>query len=293
MKNQKTEKEIFVFIANIKSGGFDKEEFQKKIELYLKPDQYKIYYTENKEVSQQIIEQNINQRIVLVGGDGTISGAIQSLVKFNKSFSIIPAGTSNVLCKELNISEELDENLKKIIYNPEEYKIDLIKTDKKYFILMTGIGYDGLIVKMVKLQGHKFLKKIVHIFYGFYAAIVYRNKKIKLKINGNEYVYKNLLIGNCKKYAGNFNLFYQAKNNDGIMDIIAFKEWNFFIAALVVLFILFNKFSYLKNFFDYYQTERCEIEYLSNDIEIQVDGDYCFEKLTYFECVKEAINIIR
>lgn len=283
-----------LFIVNLKSANFKKKYFESILKNSLSENKYKIYYTDSPDQLFAIIEAHNNYHIIICGGDGTIFAALPAIVKFNKPFSIIPCGTSNVLCKELNISTDIKKTLYKIINSPEEYKIDVVKTDKnKYFILMCGIGYDALAVKTVNLKFKKIFHKSAYLWSGFIAALKYNGKRIKLKLNNNEYIYKNMLIGNCKKYAGNFNLFFNAKNNDGLIDIIGFKRWNFFIAAIIIFFILIGKIKLLKIFFDYFQTEKFEIELLDENIFFQLDGDFVPEQLTIFENLKTKVTIIK
>lgn len=284
----------YLFIVNPFSGNFKKNYFEFVVKKFLSTNQYKIIYTTKPYQISSIIKDNLNFHIVIAGGDGSILEALPALIKYNKSFSAIPVGTSNVLSKELNISTNLKNILFNLLYQPQEYKIDIVKTNfDKYFLLMCGIGYDGLTVKTVTAKFKKYFKKFAYILSGIYSAFVYKNKRMKLKISNNEYIYYNLLIGNCKKYAGNFNLFFKSKNNDKLLDVIGFNKWNFFIALKVSLYLIVNKVSLLNKYYDYFQTDKCEIEYLDKNIYIQLDGDFCPEKLTRFEILEKQLTIIK
>ena len=109
----------FCLIYNKKSAGGRKTNFIKKI-LYEIRKQYKVDFFETKSENQaseiiKNIPKNQYNRLLLAGGDGSVSFAINELIKnnfnFNKDFAIgyIPAGTANILQAELGMSKNIKQ----------------------------------------------------------------------------------------------------------------------------------------------------------------------------------------
>ena len=86
-------------------------------------------------------------RIIIAGGDGTINEVINGILSSDTAdrrgvpLAVIPLGTANVLAKELNIPEKIEDALKLALAGSAQ-KVSLGRINGRYFSLMTGIGFD-------------------------------------------------------------------------------------------------------------------------------------------------------
>ena len=109
----------FCLIYNKNSSNGKKSKFinqiYKKIQKFYSID---IFETRTEQEVSQILKnlkKNNYTRLVLAGGDGTVSFAINDLVKNNNHFlknyaiGYIPTGTANILRFELNINKKIDD----------------------------------------------------------------------------------------------------------------------------------------------------------------------------------------
>src|SRR3954469_18198637 len=96
-----------LFIINPKSGK-NGTDWRQQIQDYFKSSGHciKIFEMpdscEPKQVQQQIDDYQ-PQRVIAVGGDGTVKLAAQCLLHTNIPLGILPAGSANGMAKELNI----------------------------------------------------------------------------------------------------------------------------------------------------------------------------------------------
>ena len=140
---------LYCLIYNQNSSSGRKSKFINRVLSKLKENN-SVEYFETKTINQaKKIFKNFNQknydRLIVAGGDGSVSFAINELIKndfnFKDDFAIgyIPAGTANLLQAELSMNKKIDDIVNVLISN--NYKSsNLIKINENYFFLMAGIG---------------------------------------------------------------------------------------------------------------------------------------------------------
>jgi diacylglycerol kinase family enzyme len=80
------------------------------------------------------------RRVVVAGGDGSVSAAVQRLAGTGVPLGVLPFGTYNLLAHDLGMSTDLDEAVRQIA-NAEERRIDLGKVGRRRFHTIGGLGY--------------------------------------------------------------------------------------------------------------------------------------------------------
>lgn len=140
----------FLFIINPAAGrtGTDwhteikkhLEDFTGNYELLDMPDPC------NTEALKKIISKYQPERVIAVGGDGTIKAIAEALVGSNILLGIIPGGSANGMARELNIPTDIKDAIE-IIKEGNARKIHLIKVNGEYCIHLSDIGFNALVVK--------------------------------------------------------------------------------------------------------------------------------------------------
>ena len=140
---------LYCLIYNLNSSSGRKSQFINRVLSKLKENN-SVDYFETKTTNQaKEIFRNFNQkkydRLIIAGGDGSVSFAINELIKndfnFKDDFAIgyIPAGTANLLQAELSMNRKVDDIVNVLVSN--NYKSsNLVKINDNYFFLMAGIG---------------------------------------------------------------------------------------------------------------------------------------------------------
>ena len=123
--------------------------------------------------------------VIVAGGDGTINEALQGLVGTGTRLAIWPRGTANVLGRELRLPSEL-KRLAEIVAGGNVQRIypgcaEIERTgERRYFLLMAGIGVDAAIVDRVRPAIEGLLEDGVR---GSHRALV--NKAVRLNIRAS------------------------------------------------------------------------------------------------------------
>ena len=267
-------------IYNLNSSSGRKSKFINRILSKLK-ENISVDYFETKTINQaKKIFKNFNQknydRLIVAGGDGSVSFAINELIKnnfdFKDDFAIgyIPAGTANLLQAELSMNKKVDDIVNVLVSN--NYKSsNLVKINDNYFFLMAGIGWDAKIVHSINSKIKKILGKIIFGIKGFQYFLFMNNKKLNVTFDGQFYQADWILSSNTKYYAGHHKINKTNIFEDKLVTYIFKDLTRISLLYSIFLIILNGDLSKNKNVITTY-SQNISID--GNDlIPVQIDGD--------------------
>lgn len=271
---------LYCLIYNLNSSSGRKSKFIKRVLSKLKENN-SVDYFETKTINQaKKIFKDFNQknydRLIVAGGDGSVSFAINELIKNNFNFKddfaigYIPAGTANLLQAELSMNKKVDDIVNILVSN--NYKpSNLIKINENYFFLMAGIGWDAKIVHSINSKIKKILGKIIFGIKGFQYFLFMNNKKLNVTFDGQFYQADWILSSNTKYYAGHHKINKTNIFEDKLVTYIFKDLTRISLLYSIFLIILNGDLSKNKNVITTY-SQNITID--GNDlIPVQIDGD--------------------
>ena len=142
--NRKPYQHIYV-IMNPIAGHSKVEDLQPAIEKHFSDLgwSYEIYETTGKENLSQVARdahKHGADLVVAAGGDGTVSGVVNGLVKEDVPLGIIPVGTGNGLARAMGIPLAPQEALKLLTGDHIVECLDAMQVGDKYYILNVSAG---------------------------------------------------------------------------------------------------------------------------------------------------------
>ena len=186
--------------------------------------------------------------IIAAGGDGTIHGVVNAMMKLNIDIplGIFPEGTANDVAKYLNIPEKTSEYCK-VITSGNINTIDLARVNNDYFI---NVASAGLLTQTAHEVDHHLKNVLGKIAY--YLKTLEKLPKIKpirLHVNADGQVYDMdimlFVVLNGGTVGGFQGLVPEANMSDGILDFIAIRPVA--IHRLSQLFYSYNRGLHLKD----------------------------------------------
>lgn len=141
-----------LFILNPASGGKKRIHWEPIIRKFFKQLSYQIhfYILSGKEDGSAInywIEKMTPQKIVAVGGDGTVSLVAKQLLGSPIPLAILPGGSANGMATELKIPKDTSSALE-IILNGKEKKCDVLQINENNICIhLSDLGLNARIVK--------------------------------------------------------------------------------------------------------------------------------------------------
>ncbi len=230
--------------------------------------------TANIEEVLRSLDQNEYTKIIAAGGDGTINVVVNAMMKSgcDLPLAILPAGTANDYAHYFNIPTDLDGMLS--IATGENYvRADIGRCNDRYFVNVAAIGS----VIDVSQKTDSNMKNALGIFAYYLKGLselrTLRPMKVKITANGRQFTenifFMVVLNGNS---AGGFRkLGVNSSINDGVFDVIIFKETKFADLPLLVIDVLQGKHTDNDHVM-YFQTSRIRID-SEEQISTDVDGE--------------------
>lgn len=221
-------KEYVTFIVNPFSGTTNKSNFEAIVNTYIDKSRYDyiIHFTESAGHATTLAEAAVLQNrdiVVAVGGDGTINEVAAGLVHSDTALAIIPAGSGNGFALHLGMSKDPKTSIEQL-NTAQKAKVDTCLLNGQFFINVAGLGFDAQVAYHTKTDTKRgfwnYLKRTLQL------STKYRPEVLSLEIDGKkiEGKYAAAVVANASKYGYIFTVAPFAKLNDGLLDIILFKD---------------------------------------------------------------------
>ncbi|MGH9339400.1 MAG: diacylglycerol/lipid kinase family protein [Acidobacteriota bacterium] len=165
------------------------------------------------------------QLLIIYGGDGTIHHAIQEAVKWDIPIGLLPAGTANVLARELGIPRNPERALE-ILVRQKLRRISLGYAQGRYFHLMAGIGLDGFIINQVPGPLKKAFGVASFWITGVLAFWKYPVRPFEIRTDAELHQATFAVIGNASRYGGSLSITPQANIYESHLDVCLFTAKN-------------------------------------------------------------------
>lgn len=226
--NRNSGKQIFASMA------MRINEIFKHLKSFLGTDRVELcelqHFTEIDGLVERIIAEKIDW-VIIAGGDGTIRAVIEKLAnkKHLPYISIIPAGTVNLVAKELLISNDPIKWVRRILKGVEQ-SVYLGRCNGHVFLTVAGIGFDSLVVDNVSELEKKLLSKMAYAWEGaeiIRKEMLFRNWKYRFKVRFDDeeewQETASVIVGKSRYYAGRYNLFRHAALDKPLFYVACFN----------------------------------------------------------------------
>ena len=138
----------------------------------------------NPEVMEPIVKAAIAKApmVIVGGGDGTLSSAVDHFVGTDTVFAVLPLGTANSFARTLGLPLDLDGAIKVIAYGRRK-RIDLGIIDGDYFANVAALGMSPLIADTVPNWLKSWFGVLGYVFWAVRVAFKFRPFKLKVTLD--------------------------------------------------------------------------------------------------------------
>lgn len=234
--------------------------------------------------------------ILAFGGDGTLNEAANGMVGTDVPLGVIPAGTANVLARELGLPRRGPAVAARIgELAPLRIHVGLLRPSgapPRHFLLMAGAGFDGHIVYHLDV-GLK--ARLGEIAYWVSAAkeIVRRQDEFDALVNGRRIRCTFALASRVKNYAGYMRIATGASLLRDDFQVAIFQGRSTLRYYGVYLFAVLAGLTHRTRGIAYMYSPRLELAPPPGpDIHVQVDGEYAGRLPASVEIVRDALTIL-
>ena len=230
------------------------------------------------------------RKVVAAGGDGTIHAVVNGLAGSGATLGLLPIGTVNVFAMELGLPIHDLTSCWNIIEGDQVRLIDLPSANGKYFVQLAGVGLDAQAVKETSLA---LKRNFGPLSYLISAAQIAARKPPRLVIESSSTSIEEasfVLIGNGRRYGGPFPFFKHALLDDGLLDVVAFKQVGYLEIIKYLQDVFFSSDIRLPEV-EYFQTERLRIS-SDQDVPVELDGELVGNCPVEFELRDHRLRVL-
>lgn len=283
-----------LLVINPKSRNGHSEELTEATDLLRNSGiEVEVCVTESASHMASCIENYREQEgiVIVAGGDGTISSALESIYKSKQTLAILPMGTANDFARSLGLPQDVVAAAQAIVDDKRE-RINLAKVNGNYFVNVAHVGLGVEVTRELTSEMKKYFG--VFAYLGAFTSVVKRNKsfRVTIKADGWEDSVRaiHLAVGNGRFYGGGNIVDDDSTLLDGQLNLFCLKpirRWR-----LLLLGVNFRNGN-LETAERVVCKKACKISIkTSRPKRIQADGEFKTDTPAEFEVIPKAIKVI-
>lgn len=221
-------------------------------------------------LARRAAEQGDADVIVAAGGDGTINEVARGLLGQGVPLGIIPLGTANVLAIELGLRPRAGDIADMLLTGPA-HLIGTGLVEGRIFLMMVGIGFDGVVVHAINPRLKKFWGKGAFVWAGFKEWLRGPGRDIRLVVDGREKRAAWAIAVNGRYFAGPYVLLPSGDISQPGLTLFLFRNGSRFALIRYLIALGLGRVEKLS---DVDVLPARHIRLVSPvDLEVEVDGD--------------------
>lgn len=211
------------------SGGRDKSDWEEGIRQFFADLPHAVHVLElNGKTDDELVRQQIAlhkpDRVVAVGGDGTIKCVGTQLLGTDTVLGILPAGSANGLARELGIPPDIEASLD-VLVNGTPKPVDVISINEGDICLHLGdIGLNARVVKHYQDNNWRGM-------FGYLRAVVkalQTRQLLRVEINLGETCVSRaalmVVLANARMYGTGAVINPDGDMSDGQFEVVIFRR---------------------------------------------------------------------
>jgi diacylglycerol kinase (ATP) len=168
-----------------------------------------------------------HDRVVAVGGDGTIQEVVNGLVNGAQgaTLGIVPMGSGNDLARSLGLPRDPHECWTQAIGSQERH-VDLVRADHgdaqpRWFSSAGGIGFDARVAAAMATRTGWQRSRLGYLLTTLIELRRFENRRVELTLDGERQEREVLFvaIANGAYYGGGMRICPDAEVDDGMLDL--------------------------------------------------------------------------
>lgn len=221
--------EKITILANAASRTLNHKALESAVAIVSRQVACEVIFTTSMQHAQEISAQlsaNPANLIAACGGDGTIHTLLNSCHP-GSPMGVIPAGTANVIARELGIPLNMQDACKTLLTGALQ-NIDAGLCNDRKFLFVAGIGFDARVAASVSPLLKRLIGRYAYHIAGLKEFLGYIPPRLTVTTSASSQTWqgKFAIIANMRRYGGDLFFAPEARHDDQILDMVLLKQFN-------------------------------------------------------------------
>ena len=171
----------------------------------------------------RLLEAGVD-RLIVWGGDGTVQRCVDALLRSDTgktvTLAVIPAGTANLLAGSLRIPNDVRDAVEVALHGARR-KLDVGRVNGEHFTVMTGTGFDALMIGDADRGLKDRLGQAAYLWTGW-RNLGSSSAEVRITVDGERWFRGRagcVLVANQGRILGGIEAFPDAQADDGRLDV--------------------------------------------------------------------------
>jgi len=218
------------FIYNPNAGNKSNRYRQELIKRIQKIPNSTLVLTERPHHAHEIIQDLLPlkpDRIIAIGGDGTVNELGSALIGTDIPLGIIPLGSGNGLARHLGIPMSTNQAIQKALQS-NFIEIDVLSWNNRPFFCTAGIGFDAEVAALFHQGNGRGLFNYIKA--SLKALSQYKETELLIGTNDKQPIF-SLTIANANQFGNNAFISPTSNLQDALFEIVKIKSGKFYQIA--------------------------------------------------------------
>ena len=242
--------------------------------------------------------------LVVCGGDGTINEVVNGIAGTDAPLAVLPAGTANILAKELRIPWSIPAAAR-LIARGKLARIALGQAKwqqpskdgpavpmARYFLCVAGAGPDGSIVHGIDVARKIRIGILAYWLEGFRQFFTYPFPLFRIESHENKLSASLIIVGRTRYYGGPFQITTGASLFEEQFEIVAYTGRNRFRVLQCLPAIWLGRLHRVPGIY-FWKTAQLTCKPMDgNEVFSQLDGESASVLPVEFRVVPDALTLV-
>lgn len=220
------------FVMNLKSGTTTPAKKNKIKQFISKLPDCELIFTEYvghaTEIAQKAVIEGID-KVVAIGGDGTVNEVGKGLIGSKTALGIVPIGSGNGLARHLKIPLKIEKAIQFALSQPV-VEIDVCFLNEIPFFCTAGVGFDAEVANEFAKQESRGLKTYAKMALKSFRTFKPESYNFD---NQDDKTAFAITFANATQYGNNAMISPKSKIDDGLIEMVVLKPFPFGAAPII------------------------------------------------------------
>jgi diacylglycerol kinase family enzyme len=180
--------------------------------------------------------------VLVCGGDGTVRACAAALVGSEVALGLLPAGSGNLLARNLGVPLDLDAALE-VAFGSGRLIMDVVESEAEPpFLIMAGLGFDAAMIQQTNQQTKERVGWLAYLGGIVRAVRSSPSVEFQIAIDGAGPVRRRavgVLLGNVGSLQAGLAVLPEASPTDGLLDLavlapVAPLDWPLILGRMIL-----------------------------------------------------------